>query len=81
MTGLSSVVKAEHVNISNLDRHNISIIATVMAQTVALDYYQESVDRMLEVRRTIPTAHTHTSNSVMDMLCDTSTDTTFLCML
>ena len=30
----------------SLDRNNIVIIGTVMAQTVALDHYAESVERM-----------------------------------
>lgn len=34
-----SVVKAEHVNIRSLNSNNIAIISTVMAQSVALDYY------------------------------------------
>jgi len=43
-----SVIKAEHVNIRRLDPKNITIVSTVMAQTVALDYYQNQCDRMLE---------------------------------
>jgi hypothetical protein len=43
-----SVIKAEHLNIRSLDMNNVVIISTVMAQTVALDYYAESVDRMLD---------------------------------
>ena len=31
----------------HLDRNNIVIIGTVMAQTVALDHYAESVERMI----------------------------------
>ena len=30
-----------------MDRNNIVIIGTVMAQTVALDHYAESVERMI----------------------------------
>lgn len=45
---LPSAVKAEHVNVKELDKNNISIISTVMSQTVALDYYAQLVDRMLE---------------------------------
>lgn len=43
-----SVIKAEHVNIRCLDSNNIVIVGTVMAQTVALDYYAVAVERMLE---------------------------------
>ena len=43
-----SVIKAEHVNIRALDSKNITIVGTVMAQTVSLDYYADAVDRMLE---------------------------------
>jgi len=43
-----SVIKATHTNIRTLDSFNITIIGTVMAQTVALDYYAVAVDRMLE---------------------------------
>ncbi len=48
MENKPSVVKADHLNIKMLDAKNLSIVATVMAQTVALDYYADSVDRMLE---------------------------------
>jgi uncharacterized Rmd1/YagE family protein len=44
----TSVIKAEHVNIRNLDSNNLVIIGTVMAQTVALDYYAVAVERLLE---------------------------------
>ena len=43
-----SVIKATHTNIKTLDSFNLTIIGTVMAQTVALDYYAVAVDRMLE---------------------------------
>jgi uncharacterized Rmd1/YagE family protein len=43
-----SVIKAEHLNIKQLDINNITIVSTVMAQSVALDYYAGTVDRMLE---------------------------------
>ena len=36
-----------HLSIRSLDRNNIVIIGTVMAQTVALDHYAESVERMI----------------------------------
>lgn len=42
-----SVIKAEHVNIQRLDSNNITIVATVMAQTVALDYYAVIVENMI----------------------------------
>lgn len=48
MENKPSVVKADHLNIKMLDSKNLSIVATVMAQTVALDYYADAVDRMLE---------------------------------
>ena len=48
MENKPSVVKADHLNIKMLDAKNLSIVATVMAQTVALDYYADAVDRMLE---------------------------------
>jgi 5-carboxymethyl-2-hydroxymuconate isomerase len=43
-----SVIKVEHVNIQRLDSKNIVIVSTVMAQTVALDYYAVACERMLE---------------------------------
>lgn len=43
-----SVIKQEHVNVRALDLNNVIIIATVMAQSVALDYYAISVQRMLD---------------------------------
>lgn len=42
-----SVIKAEHLNIRTLDLNNITIVGTVMAETVALDYYASTVDTML----------------------------------
>lgn len=42
-----SVIKAEHLNIRTLDMNNITIVGTVMAETVALDYYASTVDKML----------------------------------
>lgn len=44
----SSVIKAEHVNIRNLDDKNIAIIGSVIAHSVALDYYYKTVNKMLE---------------------------------
>lgn len=43
-----SVIKAEHVNVRALDMNNIIIIGTIMAQSVALDYYASIVDGLLE---------------------------------
>lgn len=43
-----SVIKAEHVNIRYLDLKNVHVIGTIMAQSVALDYFAIMVDRMLE---------------------------------
>lgn len=36
------------VDAQTLDKHNLSIVGTVMAQTVALDHYTVVVDRMLD---------------------------------
>jgi uncharacterized Rmd1/YagE family protein len=47
MQGLPSILKAEHLNIRELDIHNLTIVATVMAQTVSLDHYANYVDDML----------------------------------
>lgn len=41
-------IKSEHLNIRSLDKNNIAIVSTVMAQTVALDYCEVVVNRMLE---------------------------------
>lgn len=43
-----SAIKAEHCVIKELDSKNVDLISTVLAQTVALDYYAESVEKMLE---------------------------------
>jgi uncharacterized Rmd1/YagE family protein len=43
-----SVIRAEHVNIRSLDNKNLDIVSTVMAQTVALDYYMLEVESLLE---------------------------------
>jgi len=43
-----SVIHAAHLNIRNLDTSNITIVSVVMAQTVALDYYAATVDKMVE---------------------------------
>ena len=44
----ASIVSSDHINVKYLDSKNLSIISTVMAQTVSLDYYADAVDRMLE---------------------------------
>eukprot|EP01036_Dinobryon_divergens_P022180 gene22179-30420_t len=44
-----SVVKAEHLNIRILDKNNITIVGTVMAQAIALEYYAVELDRQLEI--------------------------------
>ena len=43
-----SILKSEHLNIRNLDNKNIAIVSTVMAQTVALDYCEIIVNRIME---------------------------------
>jgi len=40
-----SEIRNEKLNIRNLDESNLSIVGTVMAQTVALDYYSGRVNR------------------------------------
>ena len=47
LQGLPKIFKADHLKLKNLDNHSISIIATVLAQTVSLDYYADLVDNML----------------------------------
>lgn len=42
-----SVIKSEHLNIQSLDEKNLSIVSTIMAQSVALDYYAGNIDSML----------------------------------
>lgn len=42
-------IKAEHLNVRILDYPNIVVVSTVMAQTVALDYYAEAVDKMMNI--------------------------------
>jgi uncharacterized Rmd1/YagE family protein len=42
-----SVIKAEHVNIRELNNNNMAIISTVIAHSVALDYYALTVEKML----------------------------------
>jgi uncharacterized Rmd1/YagE family protein len=43
-----SIVKAEYLNIQSLDFNNITIIGTVMAQSVAIDLFALKVDKMFE---------------------------------
>ena len=42
-----SVIKAEHLNIQKLDIKNVEIVGTIMAESVALDYYSTTVDALL----------------------------------
>jgi uncharacterized Rmd1/YagE family protein len=50
---MPSVIHAEHLNIRCLDSSNITIVSTLMAQTVALDYYAATVDKMIETFTTM----------------------------
>jgi uncharacterized Rmd1/YagE family protein len=43
-----SAIKSEHVMIRCLDSNNIVIIGTVMAQSVAMDYYAATVEEKLD---------------------------------
>lgn len=43
-----SVLKSEHLNIRNLNNKNLAIVSTVMAQTVALDYCEVVVNKIVE---------------------------------
>lgn len=43
-----SAIKSTHVNIAALDLNNVVIVATVMAQSVAFDYYSDCLQQMLE---------------------------------
>lgn len=45
--GTPAVVKGEYLHLGNLDSHNVAMISEIMAQTVALDYYADVVDKML----------------------------------
>lgn len=40
-------IKAEHLSVRRLDGPNLVVVSTVMAQTVALDYYAAAVDKMM----------------------------------
>ena len=40
---------ADHVVLKRLDLNNISVIGTVLAQTVALEYHELKVDNMIEI--------------------------------
>ena len=42
-----SVIRSEHLNIRQLDRNNIVIVGTLMAQTVALDYCEVVVNGLV----------------------------------
>jgi len=43
-----SEIRNDSLNVRKLDTHNLFMVSTVMAQTVALDYYAQRVDRMIE---------------------------------
>lgn len=43
-----SIIKATLTNIRSLDEKNLTVIGTVIAQSVALDYYAGEADKMLE---------------------------------
>ena len=70
MQGLPSVIKAEHLNIRALDIHNLTIVATVMAQTVALDHYADFVDSMLStfMKMNLKVEHMDGSKSAVETL-------------
>ena len=68
LVGLPSVVKANHLNIKTLDMNNITIVATVMSQTVSLDYYANDVDQMLEKFMQMNLkVETNTKNAIRDL--------------
>ena len=70
MQGLPSCIKAEHLNIKQLDIHYLTIVATVMAQTVSLDYYADFVDDMLEsfMKMNLKVEHMDGSKSAVNQL-------------
>eukprot|EP01041_Mallomonas_annulata_P009000 gene9000-18634_t len=39
-----SEIRNEHLKVRSLDVHNLQMVSSVMAQTVALDYYEQRVD-------------------------------------
>lgn len=43
-----SMIKNDHVNIRTLDSNNITILSTLLAQTVALDYHAVAVAKLLD---------------------------------
>ena len=43
-----SVIHSAHLNIRSLDSSNLTIVGTVMAQTVAMDYFAFSVNKTIE---------------------------------
>ncbi|GMH50593.1 hypothetical protein TrRE_jg11400 [Triparma retinervis] len=49
ITDMEAVISegGEHLTVRNLDLNSVSVISTVMGQTVALDYYYVVVDNML----------------------------------
>ena len=42
-----SIITAEHLNCRYLDNNNISIVSSIIAQSVALDYYAMTSDKLL----------------------------------
>eukprot|EP00607_Mallomonas_marina_P011203 CAMPEP_0182423528 /NCGR_PEP_ID=MMETSP1167-20130531/9564_1 /TAXON_ID=2988 /ORGANISM="Mallomonas Sp, Strain CCMP3275" /LENGTH=289 /DNA_ID=CAMNT_0024602599 /DNA_START=88 /DNA_END=957 /DNA_ORIENTATION=+ len=44
----ASVIRDDSLDVRDLNTHNLSMVSTVMAQTVALDYYAQRVDRIIE---------------------------------
>jgi uncharacterized Rmd1/YagE family protein len=41
-----SSIKGPHILVKNLDANNVTIVSTVMAQTVALDHFADMVEKM-----------------------------------
>jgi uncharacterized Rmd1/YagE family protein len=46
--GDDGIIHADYIKLSELDLNNVAVISTVMGQTVALDYYSDIVDQMLD---------------------------------
>jgi uncharacterized Rmd1/YagE family protein len=44
-----AVIKPKHLNIRNLDSNNLTIIGTVIAQSVAIDYHFAETNRFLDL--------------------------------
>jgi uncharacterized Rmd1/YagE family protein len=45
---MPSIIHSEHLNIRSLDSRNITIVSTLMAQSVAMDYINKEVDKTME---------------------------------